>query len=89
MLYVGYEPSTKVFDPKSIQGWIDFCEEQPENATYDWVDPSECAAAKYFKESGQPHWSFTCNELRNLVGDRIYNALLETPWTYGALLKRL
>jgi hypothetical protein len=90
MLYVGYEPNTEIeFDPKSIDGWIAFCEEKPENAVYDFLDAGECAAAEYFKACGQPFWNFDSKALHSLVGSEIFHALVETPWTYGALLDRL
>ena len=64
-----------------------WCETQPTDAQYDYLDPCGCAIAQYFKHMGKDY------EVAGAFGDRpetkAERAALAEPQTFGALAERL
>lgn len=43
-------------NPLSLEAFADWCEKQPKDKTYRYVEPTECACAQYAKFLGIQNW---------------------------------
>lgn len=87
---------TDIDTVKLFSEFKDWVGRKPAEDRYTYIDPAECAFARYLQSIGHTHCSvgpsYFCFEehgTRHQMPKRLENALCDTPHTYGALHRRL
>lgn len=78
------------WDTRSLESFINWLEQKPREAKYDFCHPDKCAIAQWLQEKGDPEYSIACVEPL-FAGNGEYVAQGNGDircWTFGAALER-